>query len=184
MRRFLVGAATLLLLGVGHAASAAAAGPQPVQVPVTVHGATAPDAAQADTHITLKAGLPMTVSASGTVGYCGAATTDPSCAAGPNGGSFTNYDFMVPWAPAGALIGKIGTGNWFVIGAGPTTVQGSGDLYLAINDVNAAFHPGTTSADWYGDNYGSFSVTVSFTCYPGNGNGDANHYHCGAPGQN
>ena len=32
------------------------------------------------------------------------------------------------------------------------------------------------------DNAGSFTVTVSYSCWPGWGYGDVNHDHCGPPG--
>ncbi|MDE1762887.1 MAG: hypothetical protein KGH88_01400 [Thaumarchaeota archaeon] len=48
----------------------------------------------------------------------------------------------------------------------------SGDLKLAHND------------DVYEDNSQGFTVTVSYTCYLGNGFGDTNHIHCGPPGHN
>lgn len=58
------------------------------------------------------------------------------------------------------------------VGAGPTELTGSGEVYFAVND------------NYFPDNYGTgYDVTISYVCYPGNGNGDANHYHCGPPGQ-
>jgi hypothetical protein len=59
------------------------------------------------------------------------------------------------------------------VGDGPTTLTGSGVLSFGYND-----RLGT-----YGDNSGGFDVTVTYPCQPGHGNGDANHYHCSAPGR-
>ena len=36
--------------------------------------------------------------------------------------------------------------------------------------------------DLLADNAGSFTVTVSYACWPGSGYGDKNHTHCGPPG--
>ena len=57
------------------------------------------------------------------------------------------------------------------IGSGPTTLSGTGALAFAVND-------GLLS-----DNVGSFTVTVSYACWPGWGYGDVeNHTHRGPPG--
>ncbi len=76
-----------------------------------------------------------------------------------------------PGLSAYSLVGRIGDGQPFLIGTGPVTVTGAGELYLAFNDGN------------YTDNHGSFTATLAFACQPGNGFGDENHYHCGPPGQ-
>ena len=47
---------------------------------------------------------------------------------------------------------------------------GKGELVFAVND------------DLLVDNSGSFTVTVSYSCWPGWGYGDENHTHCGPPG--
>ena len=56
------------------------------------------------------------------------------------------------------------------VGTGPTTLSGTGELAFAVND------------DLLVDNAGSFTVTVSYSCWPGWGYGDKNHTHCGPPG--
>jgi hypothetical protein len=55
------------------------------------------------------------------------------------------------------------------VGSGPTVLTGTGVLVFAVND------------DLLGDNSG-FTVTVSYSCWPGWGYRDANHDHCGPPG--
>jgi hypothetical protein len=58
----------------------------------------------------------------------------------------------LPQAPAGALIGRIGSGQPFLIGDQKTIVApASGDLFLGVND------------DELGDNEGSYQVTVRVT---------------------
>jgi hypothetical protein len=118
-----------------------------------------------NTGFTLKAGLPVTITASGTAdrgsgstGPAGNGTPCPSVCTGPG-------------LPIGSLIGRVGTGQPFLVGPGPTTVSGDGTLYLAFND------------GFYVDNSGFFVATISYACQPGNGFGDKNHYHCGPPSQ-
>ena len=76
----------------------------------------------------------VTLSASGTWNNNG---TDGS----PDGnGGATTGSFLLPSAPAGALIGRIGTsGPWTLIGTGPTVINGAGELFLAMNDDPADF---------------------------------------------
>jgi hypothetical protein len=115
-----------------------------------------------DTGVTLTPGTSMTITASGSVDRSGE-------------GHFTDPDGLdgVEHAglPAYSLIGQIGTGTPFFVGTGPTTVSGEGTLSLAFND------------GLYTDNSGFFVATISYECMPGNGDGDKNHIHCGAPGQ-
>ena len=78
--------------------------------------------------------------------------------------------FPLPGAPAWGLVGRVGGGPWVQIGTGPTRLSGTGELVFAVND------------DLLADNSGSFTVTVSYSCWPGWGYGDENHTHCGPPG--
>ena len=150
-------------------APALAAAPQPVSQQYTVSGLTVPGV---DTGFIVKPGLPVTVTATDAVCPFGGTSFCP----GPDG--FPSFDttsssfggFVLPGAPAWGLVGRVGTGPWVQVGSGPTLLSGSGDLVFAAND------------DLFSDNAGSFTATVSYTCYSGNGNGDKNHYHCGAPG--
>lgn len=125
-----------------------------------------PNSVWTNTGFTLTARLPVTITASGMANR-GSGTTDPNGAPG----SHCPQSCTGPGLPVGSLIGRIGTGPVFLVGAGPTTVSGDGTLYLAFND------------GWYQDNSGFFVATISYPCQPGNGFGDANHYHCGPPGQ-
>ena len=107
----------------------------------------------------------MTISASGTVDRGTGQPTDP------NG---FNFLFLCgvctsTTLPIYSLIGRIGTGDAFFVGTGPITVSGEGTLYLAFND------------GLYADNSGYFVASISYECVPGNGFGDKNHTHCGAP---
>ena len=88
--------------------------------------------------------------------------------------------YVLPGAPAFGLVGRVGSGPWVQVGSGPTTLSGSGELVFAVNDLHELF----------ADNTGGFMVSVSYkgsgvsrTCWPGWGNGDENHEHCGPPGQ-
>jgi hypothetical protein len=146
-----------------------AAGPQTTSVTVVVpangDGNGNP---WVDSGFVLKAGVPVSVTATGNA----CIDPNPTYCGGPNGnGHPTDPTFLLSSAPSGSLIGQAGGGP-FAIGAGPTTIAGSGPLLLAQNDSIGNLN-----------NTGSFTVTISYTCYPGNGNGDANHYHCGPPGQ-
>jgi hypothetical protein len=78
----------------------------------------------------------------------------PSASSGVGGSpAVTNpaVRYPVPGAPAGALIGRIGNGTPFLIGANtaPITVSGTGKLMLGIND------------DVLTDNSGQFHVTIT-----------------------
>jgi len=123
-----------------------------------------------DTGIILEPGQTATITATGVVDACGGA-----CPAGPDGAAppFFGVGPVIPIAPAGALVGEVGTAPWQVLGSGPTVVSGSGDLLLGTQD----------GYDW-SDNSGSFTVTITQPCTPGNGFGDTSHLHCGPPGQN
>ena len=84
----------------------------------------------------------------------------------PSGGACAGPDAN-PWG----LIARVGDGEWTQVGSGPTKVTGDGELVFAVNSDGLTGYTG------------GFLAIVSYDCYPGNGNGDANHYHCGPPGQ-
>ena len=64
----------------------------------------------------------------------------------PSGG------YLEPTARPAALVGRIGSsGPWTEIGSGPQTLNGTGELFLAMND-----QPGS-----YSDNSGTLSVNVA-----------------------
>ena len=78
----------------------------------------------------------------------------PTASSGPGGSPAVTIPggrYPVPGAPAGALVGRIGTGTPFLIGVNmqPIQVPNSGRLMLGVND------------DQYGDNTGSYSVGVT-----------------------
>ncbi|MFH2203652.1 MAG: hypothetical protein ABIJ96_11090 [Elusimicrobiota bacterium] len=80
-----------------------------------------------------------------------------------------NGSAPLPGQVLGALIGRIGFNNWFLVSTGTAfTSNYSGDLYLAMNDDN------------YGDNYGAVSVefgiqtSTAVRVWTGNFNNDAN----------
>jgi hypothetical protein len=150
------------------AGQAGAAGQTTVSNTYTVGGKTVPGVS---TGLVLTTGMSVTVTATGAVcpfgtGFC----------PGPNG--YAPWDtttssyggFVLPGAPAWGLVGKVGSGPWLQVGSGPTTLSGTGQLVFAVND------------DLLSDNTGSFTVTVSYACWPGWGYGDNNHTHCGPPG--
>ena len=75
----------------------------------------------------------------------------PGASAGVAGTpALTSPNYPVPNAMAGALIGKVGNSAPFLIGSNtqPITMPADGRLMLGIND------------DGFGDNTGSFSVTI------------------------
>lgn len=169
------------ILGVATPRLSADNGPQTVNQSVTVPASGSSGSAPTivDTGFDLQAGLPITVAASGSTDFCYG-----SCPSGPNGvndcGDSRAFLVASPCTGPnggypGALAGKVGSGPWFYIGAG-STVAGSGRLYLAYVDC--------TGDSCYSDNSGSYTATLTYTCYSGNGYGDVNHNHCGPPGQN
>ena len=163
-----------LLAAFAFPAQALADGPQSVSQSYVVNSTTVPGV---DTGFIVKPGVPVTVTATGEV--CAFGGVPGSCFDGTTPDGNSSWDttqsgfggFVLPGAPAWGLVGKVGDGPWVQVGSGPTTMSGSGDLVFAVND------------DLFSDNTGSFTATVTFTCYSGNGYGDNNHYHCGPPGQ-
>ena len=120
-----------------------------------------------DTGFVLKAGLPVSVTATGT------ACVDPSSSSfcsGPNGLGAGPGDILLPSASWGSLIGRIDGGAPFAVGAGPTTITGSGALQFAQNDSLGNQN-----------NTGAFQATITFTCLPVNGNGNRRFYPCASP---
>jgi hypothetical protein len=108
----------------------------------------------------LKEGLPVTLTASGQVGFYFAGLSDPAT---PNGRPELG---LLNGFPLISLIAKVGDGPMQFIGTGPQEITGSGELVLYVNDV------------FFADNSGFWNVEVSYDCFPGFGFGDKNHYHC------
>ncbi len=107
------------------------------------------------------------MTASGTWSKC------PGCmTTGPDGvGGFPPFFW---WSdPAGfsnTLIGSLdGATTWTAIGAGPTVINGAGELLVATNDISPSvstcgFSPPTQGC--YADNSGSVTATVTFNNVP------------------
>ena len=149
------------------AAQATAGGPTTVSEVYTVGSRGVPGV---NTGLVLTRGMEVSVSASGSVCPFGSGACN-----GPNGVSSWNTSvssyggFVLPGAPAWGLVGRVGDGPWVQVGSG-ATLSGTGPLVFAVND------------DLFVDNAGSFTVTVSYSCWPGWGYGDRNHTHCGPRG--
>jgi hypothetical protein len=99
------------------------------------------------TNITVRRGQQIRVNASGSVNTSAAANSGPD---GNPSASVASSRYPVANAPVGALIGRIGNGRPFVIGAPPDPISmtANGQLFLGINDDN------------FGDNGGNYSVTI------------------------
>jgi hypothetical protein len=102
-----------------------------------------------DSGLTVRQGQALSIRASGEV----VLSADPNDKASPNGalGGRRAANAPLPQTLAGALIGRIGNGRPFGIGAGPANINApdSGRLYLGVND------------DGMGDNTGQFQVSIS-----------------------
>lgn len=112
------------------------------------------------TDIYVRKGDKIVITASGSVGYgfdgdpcAGYPTTHPDGSRYLGSSSCVpKYDSgaVLPTAPIGELIAKIGDGAWFGVGTRTTTTaDGSGYIYLAYNDSE------------YYDNTGSYSATIT-----------------------
>lgn len=94
-----------------------------------------------DTGIDLESGASYSITANGSWSAIGGGQWGPD-GNGVDSAQYTQYNWILPGAPIGALVGRIGTsGVWFLVGSNnninPTQ---SGRLYLIINAVN---NPGT-----------------------------------------
>jgi len=90
------------------------------------------------TRVFLKKGNIITLKASGSV------TLGPFAGStGPEGiDGFTMYNYVQGFKQ-GSLLGKIGDGDWFLVGHGQTiTCQDSGDLQLIVNDLDPSNNSG------------------------------------------
>lgn len=151
------------------AAHASAGAPTTVSQTYAVGSLTVPGVS---TGLVLQAGMSVTVTGAGSV--CPFGPFGPCY--GPNGNPAQNTTvsgfggFVLPGAPAWGLVARVGSGSWVQVGTGPKILTGTGQLVFAVND------------DLFSDNTGSFTATVSYSCWPGWGYGDKNHTHCGPPG--
>ena len=101
-----------------------------------------------DTGIDVRSGMDVYFDASGRVRW------GPDRQDGPagEGGNRHNANRPIPGRPGGALIGRIGGSDPFLIGSekGPIRMRESGRLSLGVND------------DYLQDNSGSWRVTISY----------------------
>jgi hypothetical protein len=99
----------------------------------------------------------VTISASGTINVSTNTAFTQSQNVPPDGGTNPGgpcTDCFQPSLMSWSLIGKIGNGAWQEVGSGPTTLIGTGEVELAVND------------DGYADNSGAWSATVSADTAP------------------
>jgi hypothetical protein len=100
-----------------------------------------------DTGRTVRRGQQLTFQSTGEIHF----GADPSQVSEPNGKADPSQPTLpLPSAGVGAVIGRIGNGQPFLIGAGgpPVTMTGNGRLYIGINDREL------------GDNSGAFAVVI------------------------
>ncbi|MFC9629356.1 hypothetical protein ACFTY8_08680 [Streptomyces mirabilis] len=115
-----------------------------VQVPATAGPTGIPGATGViDTGVCVRSAVKIT--ATGTIAINTTRTASPWGDSTQIAGS----DFPLPGVPAWSLVARIGNGPWHYIGEGPTTLVGSGELYLAVND------------EFNSDNSGSFTATIT-----------------------
>jgi hypothetical protein len=120
-----------------------------------------------DSGVNIPAGESVTVSATGAWSTCPGCTTT-----GPDGvGGFPPFFWWSdPAASSNTLIGSVDSaGTWTAVGAGPTVVNGPGELLLATNDISPSvndcgFSPSTQGC--YADNSGTVSATIAFNNVP------------------
>jgi hypothetical protein len=107
------------------------------------------------TGVAINAGDSVSVHASGTIFIAGSdpgktPAGAPGCVATSDNDSIPPGPFLAPGLTCFALIGRVGTGQPFGIGADSTfTATGSGELVLGVND------------NFFGDNRGGWTVLVS-----------------------
>lgn len=97
-----------------------------------------------NTGLMLSTGLSAAITGSGTANR-GSGDTDPDGLVNTRCPGYC----AGPGLPVASLIGRIGAGQPFLVGVGPTTVTGVGTLYLAFND------------GWYQDNSGFLTATIA-----------------------
>jgi hypothetical protein len=100
------------------------------------------------TGLTVRRGQQIRINASGDIMVSSAASSGPG---GSPAATVAASRYPVQGAPVGALIGRIGNGKPFLIGATnePVTMVSNGQLFLGIND------------DHVGDNSGNYSVAIN-----------------------
>lgn len=101
-----------------------------------------------DTAITVARGTRLQFVARGDV------MISPTASSGPGGSpavTVPGAPYPMPGAPAGALLGRVGTGTPFLIGVNtqPIAMPNTGRLMLGVND------------DTYGDNSGAYTIGIT-----------------------
>jgi hypothetical protein len=113
-------------------------------------GAIMVNAAQGwtDTGRTVRRGQRLTFEATGEVHF--GAGAEQKATAGGKGGDPSQPTLPAPGMGVGGLIGRVGNGNPFPIGAGPTqvTMPANGRLFIGVNDRELS------------DNSGTYTVTI------------------------
>ena len=69
---------------------------------------------------------------------------------GPDGIVPCSEVCLAPAQPGYSLVGRLGNGDWQLVGTGPTTLTGTGKLILAFND----------NVEGYADNADGFTATI------------------------
>lgn len=145
-RHRLLGCVSLILL---FLAPAIGSGDATVQVSVPANQAWT------DTGIDLALGSNVTITASGTIRIAG---SDPGKTPAGAPECSAPSDFLAPGLPCWSLIGRIGNGTPFYVGAATGfSVTTSGRLFLGVND------------NFFPDNSGSWAATVSIASEPAGG---------------
>jgi hypothetical protein len=108
------------------------------------------------TGITLASGDSVTITATGTAQTNpNHPTTDPD-GVWPSGGSASCIgipETCLAQTTASALVGRVGNGDWTLVGSGPTTLTGVGTVWLAYNDA----------IGFFGDNSGGYTAVLEVT---------------------
>jgi hypothetical protein len=165
MRRFLALVALTALAGVGMVVAAAPSGAADVsfQVPANSGPSTVTSAVPFLTGIVLN-GQSVVVTCSGTIDFGGGS---PGVCDGVSGypganlilGSGSNSP---PYMTV-ALIARVGTGPWQLVGSGPTLITGTGEIELAVNDAPAGGFSDNDAATHYNVTVAVPKATVTVT---------------------
>jgi hypothetical protein len=130
-----------MLLGLGSASASTTT--------ITFSPTADPSVAAFDTGVAVTSTTPVVATATGTIYLC----FSGGCPSSPDGYFYDGGNLTVnSTTTAAGLYYRVGTsGAWTFLGSGPTTISGSGEIYLTTNDNPGAF--------W--DNFGSFSVNFT-----------------------
>ncbi|MFN0089591.1 MAG: hypothetical protein ACKVWR_04865 [Acidimicrobiales bacterium] len=99
--------------------------------------------------VSLVSGQQVTVRATGSIDIDVTNPPSPHISPDPNGIGACDASCLLPGAPFGALVARVGGGAWQMVGAGPVKLSGVGEVQFAINDST------------YSDNGGEYTVTMS-----------------------